>query len=339
MKKIRMLSWLVVLLLVVPFSNEALAYNQPSASSSVSIPWGGILLKEGHIGKVTILKNTTTYIISGSNMKKTSSALKKGKEVGVFQMKKEKGVVFYKISDNLFVRGDASVKYETLPVSKRQELAKMKAVQLAKQEFAKRLIWVNTLSSRPDRDYILIDLNFDGVPELLGGINEISYSMVDSDLALILYKDGLVNMKFNGDQALNGDMLGNMGLNAFSEIKRYKDTRTDKYIYIAKEQNSWDGQEEEAEYEVLLNSSVIEVKEIFHSRADHEGDQGKTYFSHLKKEVEESDYVAARERYYKDLKPVSFKMYQSKGTHFDDLNLERSVGAFFDEAFVVYLES
>lgn len=111
MKKI-FISFLTAILLIT------LSLTPTSVKAETT--WGKIELKKDMIGKVKILKNTSSYKIVNKKLKKIAT-LKKGKEYGVYSYAKTYGGI-YKIGSNKYVKKSSSIKYYKVPKALQDEL-------------------------------------------------------------------------------------------------------------------------------------------------------------------------------------------------------------------------
>ena len=100
-KKVIFISILTVLLLI--FSTTA---------ASAKVMWGKTELKQGQIGKVTILSDVHAVKINGSKIKQDKK-LKKGEEYRVYRYQVVGKNGYYGLGGGLFVQKSSKVKYET----------------------------------------------------------------------------------------------------------------------------------------------------------------------------------------------------------------------------------
>ncbi|WMJ16493.1 Ig-like domain-containing protein [Geobacillus proteiniphilus] len=89
--------------------------------------WGKIELKQGMIGKVTILKDTDLYRIIGNKLHVVRKA-KKGQEFGVYSYKKDFGGL-YGLGGGIYVKKSSSIKYETPSKAKLAQVKKEQELQ------------------------------------------------------------------------------------------------------------------------------------------------------------------------------------------------------------------
>jgi len=88
-----------------------------SSEASAKVLWGGMELRKGQIGKVTIIQPTELYEMQ-ANTKKVVRKLKKGEVYRVYSFSKER---LY-LGNKRYVNLDHRVKYEEAPREKRQAL-------------------------------------------------------------------------------------------------------------------------------------------------------------------------------------------------------------------------
>lgn len=89
-------------------------------SAEAKVIWGKIELKQGIIGKVTVLKNTDLYRITNNKLYVVRKA-KKGQEFGVYSYKKDFGGL-YGLGGGIYVKKSSSIKYETPSKAKLEQL-------------------------------------------------------------------------------------------------------------------------------------------------------------------------------------------------------------------------
>jgi hypothetical protein len=182
-------------------------------------------------------------------------------------------------------------------------------------------------------EFILIDLDFDGVPELLGGSYSKTYSPVDFAATI---KDGVVTkLNFEGDDGITGlerdNGQANVGLGAFSEIKLFKQKDKSKSFYIGKDISitNYD-MGKQAEYEISLDTSTIYVKEIFYDEFDNEYNKDLSLNRYMKLEISKSEFDARNKEYYNNIEEVNVKLYKER----IDLTSEESNNEFFEKGFI-----
>jgi hypothetical protein len=76
-------------------------------NAEAKVIWGKIELKQGMIGKVTILKDTDLYRITGNKLYVVRKA-KKGQEFGVYSYKKNFGGL-YGLGGGIYVKKSSSI--------------------------------------------------------------------------------------------------------------------------------------------------------------------------------------------------------------------------------------
>lgn len=96
--------------------------------AEAKVIWGKIELKQGMIGKVTILKDTDLYRLTNNKLYVVRKA-KKGQEFGVYSYKKDFGGL-YGLGGGIYVKKSSSVKYETPSKQKLQQLVSDQQSQL-----------------------------------------------------------------------------------------------------------------------------------------------------------------------------------------------------------------
>ncbi|WP_313893839.1 excalibur calcium-binding domain-containing protein [Psychrobacillus sp.] len=101
----------VILLIVLMLSFSI--YNTETANAATKVMWGKTELKQGQLGKITILSNTSLL----DKNSKVVRTLKKGEEYRVYSYKSNDDGLFG-IGGGLFVQKNGTVKYETPSKSK-----------------------------------------------------------------------------------------------------------------------------------------------------------------------------------------------------------------------------
>ncbi|SFM51398.1 S-layer homology domain-containing protein [Paenibacillus sp. 1_12] len=161
-----------------------------------------------------------------------------------------------------------------------------------------------------DWEVVLIDLDMDGVPELIAGEAYREVSPVDFIKTI---RDGqLVDLRQRVVGNSNpGSLNVNVGMNAFSviksSIKLYLVKNTGKYKYIGRDGFSGVDSWGDWEYEMNLAGMTLNTNEITRSQApnswkkdDGFTDQTEFYYTNDRK-VSKKDYDLFREEYYADL--------------------------------------
>ncbi|KOP84086.1 hypothetical protein LIS82_22385 [Cytobacillus solani] len=120
----------VLLLIVVLFSPLESAHAE-----KIIVKWGKITLKEGHIGKVIINKDTPLYKFDKENKLTTVRTLKKGEEYGVYSKKTDKTHgILYGLGSSQFVKDSKSITYQT-PSKEKKELVGKERIWLRNPDF------------------------------------------------------------------------------------------------------------------------------------------------------------------------------------------------------------
>lgn len=127
----RIISLLTVLLLIgVLFSPL-----QSAHAEKIIVKWGKITLKEGHIGKVIINKDTPLYKLDKENKLTTVRTLKKGEEYGVYSKKTDKTHgILYGLGSSQFLKDSKSITYQT-PSKEKKELVGKERIWLRNPDF------------------------------------------------------------------------------------------------------------------------------------------------------------------------------------------------------------
>lgn len=101
-----------------------------SVQASGKINWGKIEVTEGVVGKVTVLKDTSTYSIS-KNKLKTNKKVKKGIELAVFGTQKYNSTTLYEVGNNTYIKKSTKIKYTKIPKKLLEELKKSEDPQIS----------------------------------------------------------------------------------------------------------------------------------------------------------------------------------------------------------------
>ncbi|MGN7403236.1 excalibur calcium-binding domain-containing protein [Cytobacillus praedii] len=83
-----------------------------SSVASAKVMWGKTELKQGQIGKVTILTNVNATKINENTLTQ-DKRLKKGEEYRIYSYRVVTGIGYYGLGGGLFVQKSDFVKYET----------------------------------------------------------------------------------------------------------------------------------------------------------------------------------------------------------------------------------
>lgn len=94
------------------------------------VMWGKTELKNGQLGKVTILKETKLFTIKDNRLVANKSLPPKG-EYRVYSFKKVENSDVYGVGGGQFIKKDSSIKYET---PSKRKLAELKAAACAENE-------------------------------------------------------------------------------------------------------------------------------------------------------------------------------------------------------------
>lgn len=112
---------LLKLVLVAVFAIGFISYGSTNAEAAVRVMWGKTELKEGQIGKITILKPTELVKLESNGSLSTVRTLKKGEEFRVYSFKSQHGGL-YGVGGGNYVKKDDRVKYETPSKNKLAQL-------------------------------------------------------------------------------------------------------------------------------------------------------------------------------------------------------------------------
>jgi hypothetical protein len=101
------------------------SFNSDEAKAEkVKVIWGKIEVQEGQIGKVTFLKDSNIYKTGKSGKPVLVKNVKKGTEMGVYQVNKKLLSGAYVLSGSTYVKISENVKYELLPANKKEIVGK-----------------------------------------------------------------------------------------------------------------------------------------------------------------------------------------------------------------------
>lgn len=93
---------------------------------SAKVMWGNMELKQGQIGKVSILSNIMSVRITENGYVSPSHQLKKGGEFRVYSVRRASGVDYYGLGGGIFVEKTNKVKYTTPSKQKLAQLMQVK---------------------------------------------------------------------------------------------------------------------------------------------------------------------------------------------------------------------
>ncbi|MEK4245301.1 excalibur calcium-binding domain-containing protein [Psychrobacillus sp. FSL K6-2684] len=103
---------LLKLVLVTVFTLGLISFNTVDAEASIKVMWGKTELKEGQIGKITIINSTELVKLESNASLSTVRMLKSGEEFRVYSYKSQHGGL-YGVGGGSFVKKDNKAKYET----------------------------------------------------------------------------------------------------------------------------------------------------------------------------------------------------------------------------------
>jgi hypothetical protein len=104
----------------------AFSFNSNEAKAEkVKVIWGKIEVQPGHIGKVTFQKDTNIYKTDKNGKPAVVKNVKKGTEMGVFQINKKLLNGAYVLNNSTYVKiSPSNVKFEELPAAKKEIVGK-----------------------------------------------------------------------------------------------------------------------------------------------------------------------------------------------------------------------
>ena len=105
-----------------------------TTAASAKVMWGKTELKQGQIGKVTILTDVNAVKISGNSIKQDKK-LKKGEEFRVYRYQEVGNNGYYGLGGGLFVQKTSKIKYETPSKAKLALLEKPTYLMDKKKEY------------------------------------------------------------------------------------------------------------------------------------------------------------------------------------------------------------
>lgn len=112
---------LLKLVLVTVFTLGFISFNIVDAEASIKVMWGKTELKEGQIGKVTIISSTELVKLESNGTLSTVRMLKSGEEFRVYSYKSQHGGL-YGVGGGSFVKKDNKARYETPSKAKLAQL-------------------------------------------------------------------------------------------------------------------------------------------------------------------------------------------------------------------------
>ncbi|WP_071392623.1 S-layer homology domain-containing protein [Bacillus tuaregi] len=182
-----------------------------------------------------------------------------------------------------------------------------------------------------DDYFILIDLDRDEIPELIGGH---SYRMDAPVYFAITIKNGKIkNLAHKGDgiQDTNYSKL-KIGTSAFN-AKLYKNKQTGQYIYIGNDGWSTVADVGSIDYEISLDKDgTIFSKEISYysgqnsnTASDDPTGDVPDFFTFNGKEVSKEEYEQQRKAYFSQLEEVNSKVISEEMGHMYDMENEKAI--------------
>jgi hypothetical protein len=220
---------------------------------------------------------------------------------------------------------------EKSPTTKQREVKKPSKDEIQKAIEAYKKV-LNEPLSEELKDFVLIDLDFDGIPELFGGNYAKEFNPID--FAMTVKGGSPVKLSLNGDNGISGNENNgriDIGLVALSEIKLYKNEQTNSYVYVGKDvaSRSYDVGSG-AEYEISLSEGSITSKQIFFNTFDNEDNKNQSSYKYIKNQVSKSEYDTKHDEYYSNLKEDVIKIYKGN----INLNSEKSINEFLVKGFL-----
>lgn len=186
-----------------------------------------------------------------------------------------------------------------------------------------------SFSFDPDMVMVLVDLDRDGIPELIGGE---AYRLVSwIGIAKTIRNGQIVDIRQDG---VEDSEKFTIGMYAFlvndpyhPGIKLYKDRNTGEYRYIGIDGYSSAISWGETEYEISLNGSTLRAKEIISSQGPNPGHENdpdvvEAYYIGNKK-VSKTDFEAYRRGYYANLISVAHGGISTNFSKLYDFDLKK----------------
>lgn len=180
-----------------------------------------------------------------------------------------------------------------------------------------KTLYANYLSSNKNdliyENLTLLDINRDGIPELFGGANSLTYCPVNVALTINNGKiahltnttDGLCGL---GESEVKGQKGFNVGYEAFQSAELYKDTKTGQYKWIGKDGSSINTRHYSLGiYELTLKGTKVVSDMIFYEFHDEDESFTEEY-KYQNKKVTKASYTQAKASYFKNLQKVPNKV-------------------------------
>lgn len=108
---------IAIFIYIPPFSAASAAESCEGARGIQTVWWDGAELKSGQIGRLTVLKDTPLYKLSGDK-KIPQKTLKTGGTYRIYAFKPN----MLSVGGGMYVNRDAKIKYETPSAEKRELL-------------------------------------------------------------------------------------------------------------------------------------------------------------------------------------------------------------------------
>ena len=155
-----------------------------TSTASAKIMWGKTELKQGQIGKVTILSDTRANKILANKTTQPDKTLKKGGEFRVYTYRVIGDKQFYGLGGGLFVQKTSKIKYET-PSKQKLEQLKNRSELAVRIDKKANSILTNEIALNSTKQEVLTKL---------GNPDRVEYSpYYENDGYLYLFKDGNTN--------------------------------------------------------------------------------------------------------------------------------------------------
>ncbi|KJE25948.1 hypothetical protein LG52_3286 [Geobacillus kaustophilus] len=98
----------------------AIALGGNGQTADAAVQWGQVQWKQGMIGKVVILRDTSLYRLNGTTWQPAMTA-KQGREYRVYSQKRAGGAVYYSLGGGLYAKQGDAIQY--VPFTKDELLA------------------------------------------------------------------------------------------------------------------------------------------------------------------------------------------------------------------------
>lgn len=321
MKRWTVFMLFIIVSLCIPLSGEA--------AEKPHVKWGKVQFEERHVGKVSVKQKVNAYKMSKGSLVKQKTVFGANREFAVLKTIRQKNVTYYQISPSLYIQNSKKISFSKPTKTVINQLKKEKVDYAGTQYIS----YLDRVKGRDFLDnintYMMMDLNFDGYPELFMGME----AMTSPELytALTIENHQVKKIVFTGDTGGSNYCYGvnqylltcktntlHLGVPGLLNLERRVDSKTKKGHWIANDGTQLNYNNYQGSYlELKLNGTKLYAKERFYYQYDNEYSLKESYRVG-KKKVSRSVFEKSLAQYKQYNKPQSYKKYHSSYADFDD---------------------